>query len=331
MLSRVCEINARSSGRKLGYCLAGAAMLIPVSALAAQTPGPLVDVGWVKAHIGKPGIVFLDVRGKLAGKSKADYLRGHVPGAVWTNYLKDGWRSKDKAGVPGQMSPVPKLEKLIGGLGIDNKTLVVILPGGGKALDMGTGTRIYWTFKVLGHDNVTLLNGGMKAYLKEKNKAKKPVNPLQKGAVKPVAKKFVASLRKDMIVSKDDVKKVSSSGSMPLIDNRPNNQFLGVNRHRLAKRNGTIPGAKNIPENWMTMNGGGMFRNKIQLAQLYKAAGVPTKGKQINFCNTGHWASLGWFVSHEIMGNKNVKMYDGSMLEWSADKSLPIEQRVKLN
>lgn len=310
----------------VGAAMAAAVVLVPAAALAATSPGPLVDVAWVKAHIGKPGIVFLDVRGKLAGKSKANYLRGHIPGAVWTNYLKDGWRSKDKNGVAGQMSPVPKLEKLIGGLGIDNKTLVVVVPNGGKALDVGTGTRIYWTFKVLGHDNVALLNGGMVAY----TKAKKPANPLAKGAVKPVAKTFKASLRKDMLVSKADVQKASAAGT-PLIDNRPNNQYLGVNRHKLAKRYGTIPGAKNVPENWMTVNGGGTFRSKAQLAQLYKAAGVPTTGKEINFCNTGHWASIGWFVSHEIMGNKNDKMYDGSMLEWSADKGLPIEQKVKLN
>ncbi len=297
------------------------------TAFAAE---PLVDVGWVKANIGKPGIVFLDVRGKLAGKSKVDYLRAHIPGAVWTNYLKDGWRSKDTGGTAGQLSPIPKLEQLIGGLGIGNSTLVVIIPNGGKALDVGTATRIYWTFKVLGHDNVSILNGGMVAYTKDEDKkTKKPVNPLEKGAVKASAKTFKANLRQDMLVSKADVKMAVKSGEV-LIDNRPNNQYLGVNRHRLAKRSGTIPGAKNLPENWLTINGGGTFRSTAQLAKLYAAIGVKTTEKQINFCNTGHWASLGWFVSHEIMGNPESKMYDGSMLEWSADKTLPIEQKIKL-
>ena len=297
------------------------------SAFAAE---PLVDVDWVKANIGKPNVVFLDVRGKLAGKSKADYLRGHIPGAVWTNYLKDGWRAKDKGGTPGQMAPVAKLEALIGSLGIDNNTHVVVVPQGGKALDMGTGTRVYWTFKVLGHDKVSLLNGGMAAYGAVDKKTKKPVNPMEKGAVKPTPKTFKAALRKDMIVSKADIQSAIKDGTA-IVDNRPHSQFIGVNRHKLAKRNGTIPGAVNVPENWMTVNGGGVFRPSAQLASLYKAAGVGTKGKQINFCNTGHWASLGWFVSHELLGNKDVKMYDGSMLEWSADKALPIEQKIKLN
>ena len=58
--------------------------------------------------------------------------------------------------------------------------------------------------------------------------------------------------------------------------------------------------------------------------------GVPTSGDQITFCNTGHWASLGWFVSSEIMGNKQTRMYDGSMVEWSADQSLPMQSAVSV-
>jgi len=291
---------------------------------------PLVDSEWVKANIGKSGVVFLDVRGRLAGKSKSDYLRAHIPGAVYTDYLKDGWRIKDGNGTVGMLPPVAKLEKLIGGLGIGNGDHVVVVPNGGKALDMGTATRIYWTFKVLGHDNVSILDGGMLAYTKAVDKKTgKPVNPLEKGAVKPVAKRFKGNLRKEMIATKDDIKNVLGSG-VPLIDNRPNNQYVGVNRHGKAKRNGTIPGARNLPENWLTRNGGGQFRPKAELEQLYAAAGVPTSGEQITFCNTGHWASLGWFASSEILGNKQTRMYDGSMVEWTADSSLPMEQKVQV-
>jgi thiosulfate/3-mercaptopyruvate sulfurtransferase len=195
---------------------------------------------------------------------------------------------------------------------------------------VGTAARIYWTFKVLGHDNVSILNGGMQAYAMKDPKTKKPVNPLEKGDVKPVAKSFKANLREDMIVTKADVQKAQSQG-VTLVDHRPNNQYLGINKHRLAKRSGTIAGAKNLPENWLTVNGGGTFRAKSELQTLYAAADVDPSSEQINFCNTGHWASLGWFVSHELMGNDKAKMYDGSMLEWSADGSLPIDQKVKLN
>ncbi len=311
------------------FVLAGSvALAATTSAFAAE---PLVDAAWVKANIGNPEIVFLDVRGKLAGKSKADYLKAHIPGAVYTDYLKDGWRAKDANGTAGQLAPTEKLEKLIGGLGIDNDTHVVIVPNGGKALDVGTGTRIYWTFKVLGHDKVSLLNGGMTAYTKDVDeKTKKPLNPLEAGDVRPAAKTFKANIRKDMLATKSDVVAAQKDGTT-LVDNRPNNQFIGVNKHKLAKRYGTIPGAVNLPENWLTKDGGGTFRLTPALEKLYSAASIDKSGKQINFCNTGHWASLGWFVSHELMGNKDVKLYDGSMLEWSADKALEMDQKVKLN
>ena len=297
---------------------------------AAHAAEPLVDVEWAKANVGNPDVVFLDVRGAIAGKSKTDYLRAHIPGAVYTDYLKDGWRSKDKSGTPGQLSPVPKLEALIGGLGIGNDTHVVVVPHGGKALDLGTATRIYWTFKVLGHDNVSVLNGGMVAYTKEVDKeTKKPVNPLEKGATKVEAKTFKASLREEMLVSKEDVIAAQEAGKL-IVDHRPNSQFLGINKHGRAKRSGTIPGAVNLPENWLTQNGGGAFREPSALEQLYQAANVATDGEQINFCNSGHWASLGWFASHELLGNKSARLYDGSMLEWSADENLPIEQKIVL-
>lgn len=296
------------------------------AATAVEAAEPLVDVAWVKANAGKPGIVMLDLR-----DSQADYLRAHVPGAVYTDYAKDGWRSKDENGTPAQLSPVPKLEALIGGLGIGNDAHVVLIPNGASALDMGSATRVYWTFKVLGHDNVSILDGGMTAYLKDiDEKTKQPTNPLDKGATKPEAKTFKAALRKDMIVTKADMQKAQESG-VEIIDNRPNDQFIGVNRHTLAKRSGTIPGAKSVPESWLTQNGGGVFRSKPELTKLYELASAKTAGPQINFCNTGHWASLGWFVSHEIIGNKEAKLYDGSMLEWSADQSLPMEQKLKLN
>lgn len=308
------------------FTLAGIVALTVAVATAARAAEPLVDTEWVKANTGKPGVVFLDVR-----DSQADYLRNHIPGAIYTDYAKDGWRSTDANGTPAQLSPVPKLEALIGGLGIDNSAHVVVVPNGANALDMGTATRIYWTFKVLGHDNVSILNGGMTAYTKDiDQKTKQPLNPLAKGLVKLEPKTFKANLRNEMIVGKADIQKAKESG-ITIVDNRPNDHFIGINRHPLAKRSGTIPGAKSIPESWLTQNGGGVFRSKADLTKIYNISKVKPDEAQINFCNTGHWASLGWFVGHEIMGNKNVRMYDGSMVEWSGDANLPIEQQVKLD
>ncbi len=292
---------------------------------AVQADGPLVDVAWMKANLGKPGDSVVDLR-----PVHALYLAGHNPGAVYTDYVKSGWREKDKNGVEGMLPETPKVEALIGSLGIDNAAHVVLVPEGRNAADMGTATRVYWTFKVMGHDKVSILDGGHFAWVKAVGTDKKPVNPLETSDVKPAAKTFKAAFRQDMIVTKADVQKALVD-KVPLIDNRPPDFYLGLSMSPAAKKPGTLPGAQSIPEAWLTQNNGGLFRSSTQLTSLYKTASVATSGAQINFCNTGHWASLGWFVSSELLGNKAAKMYDGSMAEWTQDPALPVEQKIKVD
>ncbi|UUX51533.1 sulfurtransferase [Nisaea acidiphila] len=302
-------------------------VLVMTGAVRAETVTPLVDADWAAQHVGTPGVVFLDVRGKLSGASKADYVKAHIPGAIWTNYLKDGWRTQDGNGTIAQLSTVETLETTIGDLGIENEDHVVIVAAGNSALDMGTATRIYWTFKIAGHDAVSILDGGMRAYTaKIDEKTKQPVNPLESGEIKLEPTIYTVELREEMLVAKADMAAAATAGEV-IVDNRPQDQFLGINKHGKAKRAGTIPGALNLPENWLTENGGS-FRDRDTIAKLYKLAGVPAEGAQISFCNTGHWASLGWFVSREILGNTEAKMYDGSMVEWSADPDLPVESEL---
>lgn len=296
------------------------AVLSMGGAVAAWAAAPLVDVEWVKANTGAPGVVFVDARGST------DYLRGHIPGAVNTDYGKSGWR-ETRDGVPGLFPADPaNLAAHIGSLGIDNATHVVLVAPGANSSDMGTATRMYWTFKVLGHDNVSILDGGMAAYLAEVDGDKNPVNPLEKGAAKPAAKTFDVALREEMLLDEADVQAALDGGAMA-VDNRTADQYLGVNRHGKSKASGTIPAAVNLPQSWMTKNGGGQFRDAATLSKLYEAAGVPTSGAQVSFCNTGHWASIGWFVSSEILGNKDARMYDGSMTAWTA-AGMPMEQKV---
>lgn len=303
--------------------------LVALTAMAssglAQDVRPLVDAAWLKTNLGKAGIVVLSAR---QGVTKAVYERAHIPGAVYTDYARGGWRSKDKNGVPAMLAPVPQLEKLIGSLGIGNASHVVIVPQGKTAADMGAATRIYWTLKVLGHDRMSILDGGWLGWSKVDPKTKKPVNPVSSGGVSIRPQVFKANLRKDMLVSDDDVKKAMENKSL-LVDNRPGDFFMGISKSPAAQAAGTIPGAKNVQESWLTQNGGGSFRSKEQLQKIYKAVGVPTEGDQITFCNTGHWASLGWFASSEILGNKKTKMYDGSMASWTRRKDLPLEQKIR--
>jgi thiosulfate/3-mercaptopyruvate sulfurtransferase len=305
--------------RRTLWTAAAAAGILATGALRpASAAEPLVDVEWVKANAGKPGIVFIDFR------PAADFLRGHIPGSVNSDYGRDGWREERADKVPDMLpAKLEVLAETIGKLGIDNQTHVVLVPPGMSSTDMGIGTRVYWTFKVLGHDKVSILDGGMAAWTRDKR------NPLRTGPPQIEPKTFKANVRRDMIVTLDDVRKAKAAG-VTLVDNRPEDQFAGINRHPRATESGTIEGARNLPNTWLTVNGMGEFRKRPQLEQLYRLANVPTSGEQISFCNTGHWASIGWFVSSEILGNKKAKMYDGSMVEWTILKGGPVEQKVKL-
>src|SRR5690606_23459292 len=137
--------------------------------------------------------------------------------------------------LPAKLEP---LAAMIGKLGIDNKTPVVLVAPVASSTDMGLGTREDWTFKVLCHDNETVLDGGMAAWEKDKK------NPLQAGAAKPAeGKAFQVALRKEMVVTMDDVRKAKAAGVM-LVDNRPEDQYVGINRHPKATESGTIEGAR---------------------------------------------------------------------------------------
>jgi len=304
--------------------------LVAAMSSVALAKEPLVNVDWVKANLDNPDVVVLDIRSRISGSSKQSYARGHIPGAVYSNYVTGGWRVKDANGTPGMLPSPAQLADLIGGLGIDNDSHVVVVSRGANGLEMGAATRVYWTLKVAGHDKVSVLDGGMAAWVAERDpETRKPVNPLETGVVELTPATFEVNFREDMVASKEDVQAALDAG-VPVVDHRPTDQYLGVSKPGPVARAGTIEGALSIPETWLTRNNRGMMRSKTQLAKLHEAAGAPTSGKVINFCNTAHWASLGWFVNSELLGNKEAKVYDGSMIEWSKT-DLPMSRKIDLD
>jgi thiosulfate/3-mercaptopyruvate sulfurtransferase len=240
---------------------------------------------------------------------------------VNSNYAKDGWREERAADKVPDMFP-EKLDKLvahIGALGIDNATHVVLVPMGMNSTDVGVATRVYWTFKVLGHDNVSILDGGMAAWTKEQDKTK--ANPVQAGAPRPRRRPSRRASAQGDAGHHGRRQEGQGRGRAAGGPAGPRTSTSASTATRRRTESGTLAGAKNLPNGWLTVNGMGQFRSKSQLEQLYKVANVPTSGEQINFCNTGHWASVGWFVSSELVGNKKARMYDGSMVEWTCSRA----------
>jgi len=284
----------------------------------SQDSQPLVDVQWLKSMVCAPGIIILDVR-----RSAEDYKSGHIPCALHTNYYKDGWRMR-KEGVPHMMPPVPQLEALAGKLGINVDSHVVIYGPGTGEFDAAETTSIYLTLKYLGHTQVSILNGGLPAWMDEWSA------DFDVGVVEPGPAQYTANPKPDLLVSIDEVETALSGGST-LVDIRSNDMFLGINKAWMLKRPGTIPGALNLPMSWFTVDSSLKFRDHQDLQTLFAAANVPLEGRVILFCNAGLESSMGWFVAHEVLGNKQAVLYDGSLAEWTKNQDLPMTKHVEFN
>lgn len=304
---------------KLVTGIVGIALLFSVAnEVLAENISPLVDVTWLKPEVCGDHLTVLDVR-----RSAEDYRAGHVPCAVHTDYYKDGWRTR-KQGIPHMMPSVEQLEAVVGHLGINNDTHVVIYGSGTGPFDGAETTSIYLTFKYLGHDSVSILDGGLPAWMAEWSA------DFDVDTYEPIPSVFLADPRPDLLASRTQVEK-ALGGETPLVDVRSHDMFIGVNRAWMLTRSGTIPGAINLPMSWLTVNAGLKFRDRDQLKQLFSAAGAPITGEVILFCNAGLESSMGWFVAHELLGNTQATLYDGSLAEWTKATDLPMTRHVPLD
>lgn len=297
MLHRICLVLA-------GFFLS---LTILSKPLLASAP-PLVDADWVKANLGKPGIIFVDMQGAKG------FERAHIPGAASTDYGL--WRKRSAKGIPAQLPGVEYLEKLIGGMGIDADTHVVITPIGQSASDLSAATRIYWTFKAMGHKDISILNGGLIDYAINKR------YPLANGTAAPPAKTYTAKPDLHVVADAEDLLKAIENGTS-IVDARTPREFTGKLYGR-GERPGSVPGAKLQTHATLTKPKTGILPDTATLKAMFEKAGIPTSGPQIAYCHTGNRASLNWFVAHELLGNKEARLYDGSMIEWARNKAYPM-------
>ena len=281
---------------------------------------PLVSVEWLAQQIDPAdldsNLVILDIRSAIDGGDRAAFEAGHIPGAIYSSYTEAGWR-QSVDGIPGKLPPIDDLEQLIGGLGISNDHGVVIVPAGVGSTDFGSAARIYWTFKLLGHDKVSILNGGYRAWVEAEQ-------PIATGWHTLPATTFSAEFRPELIADTDTVAAARDNG-IQLVDNRPVEQFLGRDKHPVARAAGTIPGSLNLEQHNLTEADTAFLLNSDSLQALLQNAEIQPDQQTITFCNTGHWSALGWFALSEVAGLPDVAMYDGSMVEWAQEPNRPLQ------
>ncbi len=284
----------------------------------AELPGPLVSAGWLADHLGTPGLVVLDIRNRIDWGSRQAFEASHVPGAIYSNYLEDGWRVT-RDGVIGMVPPTADLEKRIGRLGIDNRSEVVLVYGGVHSTDFGSAARIYWTFRYLGHSKVAILNGGWRAWIAD------PGRPIEKGWNEPRPARFEAHVQPELIADTPLVEAALEGEGTWLVDARPAPQYLGRKKHPAVRAYGHLPGAWSIPQDAFFDPETGGLRTRDELLKRIPPALLRFKGTLVSYCNTGHWAAIDWFVLHEILGREAVRLYDASMVGWTRRPDRPVE------
>jgi len=203
---------------------------------------------------------------------------------------------------------------LIGDLGIDEDSHVVVVPAGVSVLDFGSAARAYWTLKVVGVKNVSILDGGVAAWTQ--------ANLQVEGGVKtPSPKIFTAVLDKSLLAEVSDIEKIASSGGATLVDARPAPFFSGKDKAPNAGAYGHIPGALSLDSAEFYDQKTNRLKPMAELAVIAKQ--VPA-GPAVTYCNTGHWASTDWFVLHELLGRADARLFPGSIVEWTSNASRPV-------
>jgi thiosulfate/3-mercaptopyruvate sulfurtransferase len=271
----------------------------------------LVSAEWVDENLDNPQVVLVEV-----DEDTTSYDKGHIRGAIkldWTTDLQDQVRR--------DFVSKEQFEALLSDRGVANDSTVVLYGGNNNWF----AAYAYWYFKLYGHRNVKLLDGGRKKWELDSR-------PLTEEATQRPATHYTAQDQDTSIRAfRDEV--LAAIGTENLVDVRSPDEFAGrlfAPAHlpqEASQRAGHIPTALNVP--WSkAANEDGTFKSDDKLRELYAAAGLREGEETIAYCRIGERSSHTWFVLQELLGLSGVKNYDGSWVEYGSLVGVPIQKDV---
>ncbi|TDC54289.1 sulfurtransferase [Micromonospora sp. KC207] len=267
----------------------------------------LVSAEWAEKNIDAPGVVFVEV-----DEDTSAYDTGHIAGAI-----KLDWRTDLQDPVRRDFVNKSQFEALLSERGISNDDTVILYGGNNNWF----AAYAYWYFKLYGHRDVKLLDGGRKKWELD-------ARPLVTDAVTRPATQYVAQEPDTSIRAfRDEV--VDAIGTKNLVDVRSPDEYAGrllAPAHlpqEQAQRAGHVPTAISVP--WSkAANEDGTFKSDDELRKIYAAAGLDDSKETIAYCRIGERSSHTWFVLQELLGHANVKNYDGSWTEYGSLVGVPV-------
>lgn len=273
-------------------------------------PEVLLSTEWVAAHVDDPQVKLVEV-----DVDTGAYEKGHIKNAVgwnWTTQLSDSVRRD---------IPSPRqFEELCSASGIANEHTVVLYGDNHNWF----AAFAFWQFKIHGHRDLHLLNGGRKKWEAEKRPLTTEVAPVQ--PTEYHAGVADTSLR----ARRDNIFQILSGKQANLVDVRTPDEFTGKviappGMRETALRGGHVPGAVNIP--WsQAVNEDGTFKSFDDLLALYESRGVRPDKEAVTYCRIGERSAHTWFVLKYLLGFEKVRNYDGSWTEWGNLVEAPIEK-----
>lgn len=234
---------------------------------------PLVSPEWLEPRLADPAVRIIDIRSAVDGGGRVAFVEAHVPGAVHTDYARDGWRAT--SGMATGLLPDPEpLARLIGSLGLTPQRHAVIVSAGTSAGDFSAAARVYWTLKVAGYPRISVLAGGMRAW----RDGERPVESGE-GAARASARyplRLVPDLRADLA----SVERAVAEHTAVLLDSRSVAYFEGREKSPQALRAGRLPGAIHLDHTRAYDQVRQQLRPRAELEALF--ADVPA-GPVINY------------------------------------------------
>jgi thiosulfate/3-mercaptopyruvate sulfurtransferase len=271
-----------------------------------RTITPLVTTKWLAENITRPGLVVIDIR------NSDEYKAGHIPGAV--NSPFSSW-AIEKNGLLLELPEADELFDTIGAAGIKSDSRVAVVNKTDTPFDLADAARVAYTLLYAGVKNVAVLNGGYNKWLKEKR-------AVSDKTVKPKKVAYKGNLNEEMLVTKAYVEK--KLGKAIIIDARTPDDFFGIIQNPFTEKAGHIPTATCLPAPWLWTEKG-TYRSIKEIRAM--ASGVLGRDKSreiILYCAVGGYGSTWCFALREMLGYTNVKLYNGSAQEWTADPKAPV-------
>jgi len=277
-------------------------------------PGPLVSTEWLVAHLGDPDLRVVDATfylPHLKRDARAEFVQAHIPGAVFFDI--------DAIADPGTSLPhmLPSAEsfaRAVGALGVGSGDRVVAY--GGR--NMIASARVWWTFRVFGHDRVAVLDGGARKWKAEGR-------PIESGMPEPTPRRFTAGFRKELVA---DFGRMRANLEMPreqMLDARSEGRFVGTEPEpRAGLRGGHIPGSLNLPYDRVFRTEDDTLLPPEALKAAFSDAGLDLGRPVVTTCGSGVSAAV-LTLGLYLLGRADAAVYDGSWTEWGGRTDTPVQ------